>query len=581
MRDEAKTTAKIAGGVAGVVATVLVVVAPGFGFGGLDLGRSTSGARDGPRSEVTFADDIAPIVERECVVCHNAEGSAPFSLTRYDQVRDKADRIARATTARAMPPWLPAAEPGTFAGERILTEEEIGKIRSWVEAGSPPGDTARLELSAEQAGWDPGEPDLVVGLPSIQLPADGADRYRNLVVSIPVPERRWVEYVELRPGSRTAVHHARMMIDTTRSSAELAAEDPEPGFDGMDLLSSATNPPGHFIGWTPGKTRLEPLEGMAWPLEPGTDLVVQLHLRTTGEPEEVAAEVAFHFADEPARRHPAVLVVSSLIIDIPPGEPEYTVSNSFTLPVDVEVLSVYPHAHFLGKDLQAYAILPDGRERSLIRIPDWDFNWQDDYRFARPLSLPAGTQIVKRFVYDNSAGNPRNPSDPPKRVVYGSNSDDEMADLILQVLPQSDADRETLLRAQAWQHESEDMAYLAHVEHAAGAAALANDDLDEATHRFQEALQYRADHVPSLVGLARTFGRRGDWSSSLLIARQAELMSGGSDARALDVLSAAQAAVGDVPAAVASAQQGLTLARASGDDALAAVFEARLRQLGG
>lgn len=581
MRDEVRTRTKVAAGAVGVAVTALAVVVPGFVPGGLGFGRDAAGEGDGLGLDVDFAQDVAPIVERECVVCHSEEGSAPFSLTSYDEVRDKADRIVRATSAGAMPPWLPAGEPGTFAGERRLEQDEIRRIRAWVDGGAPAGDTLGLKLSAERHGWDPGDPDLVVSLPTIQLPAEGADRYRNLVVSIPVSERRWVEYVELRPGSRTAVHHARMMIDTTTSSADLAAEDPEPGFDGMDLLSNATNPPGHFIGWTPGKTRLEPLEGMAWPLDPGTDLVVQLHLRTTGEAEEVAAEVAFHFADEAAARRPAVLVISSLIIDIPPGEPEYAVSNSFTLPVDVELLSVYPHAHFLGKDLQAYAVLPDGRERSLIHIPDWDFDWQDDYRFARPVFLPAGTQIVKRFTYDNSAANPRNPSDPPRRVVYGSNSDDEMADLILQVLPRNGSDREVLLQAQAWQHESEDMAYLAHVEHAAGAAALTEGDLEGATRRFQEALQYRADHVPSLVGLAMTFGRRGDWSSSLLIARQAELMSGGSDPSALDVLSAAHAALGQVADARASAERGLRMARAAGDQALAAVFEARLRQLGG
>ena len=571
MRDETRSTVKVAAGVAGVVVTVLAVVVPGFGFEALGFGGD---------DDVTYADDVHPIVERECVVCHNAEGSAPFSLTSFTDVRDEADRIARVTAARAMPPWLPSAEAGTFAGERILDEDEIAAIQAWVAAGAPPGDTARLEAVADLPGWDPGEPDLVVALPPVDLPAEGPDRYRNLVVSIPVTERRWVEYVELRPGSRTAVHHARMMIDTTDSSAELDAQDPEPGFDGMDLLSNASNPPGHFIGWTPGKTRLEPLDGMPWPLEPGTDLVVQLHLRTTGEAEEVAGEVAFHFADEPAERHPAILVISSLIIDIPAGEAEYTVTNAFTLPVDVEVLSVYPHAHFLGTDLRAYAVLPDGRERSLIHIPEWDFDWQDDYRFARPVFLPAGTQIVKRFTYDNSSANPRNPSDPPRRVVYGSNSDDEMADLILQVLPRNEADREALLQAQAWQHESEDMAYLAHVEHAEGAAALAQGDLDTATRHFQEALQYRADHVPALVGLARTFGERGDWSSSLLIARQAEMMSAGSDASAFDVLSAAHAALGDGTAAVAAAEQGLALSRSAGDEALVAVFEARLRQLG-
>jgi hypothetical protein len=530
---------------------------------------------------VTFADDIAPILARECVRCHNPDSWAPFSLTSYEDARSRADRIVEATRRRAMPPWLPADEPGTFQGERRLSDAEIELIAAWAEAGAPPGDLTAVDLTHVDMGWDPGEPDLVVKLPTYPLPAEGPDRYRNLVVPIPVSERRWVEYVELRPGSRSAVHHARMMVDTTSSSADLAAEDPEPGFDGMELLSNATNPDGHFIGWTPGKTRLEPLEGMAWPLDPGTDLVVQLHLRTTGRAEEIAADVALHFADGPPTRHPAILVISSLMIDIPPGATDYTVTNSFTLPVDVDVLSIYPHAHYLGKDLRSYAILPDGRERTLIHIPDWDFNWQDDYRFTRPVSLPAGTEIVKQYSYDNSADNPSNPSDPPRRVVYGSNSDDEMADLILQVLPRNEADRTELLQAQAWQHESEDMAYMAHSEYTSGRAALESGDLDAATHHFQEALQYRADHIGSLVGLARIFGRRDDWQSSLFIARQAVTMSNGEEPAALDALSAAQAALGRTREAVESAERGLALARSRGDAELVATLEARLERLRG
>lgn len=561
--------------------TITGVAAVGVLGVALSLGVPGAGATARADAEVTFADDIAPIVRRECVSCHVADGPAPFSLATYEDVRGEADRIVRIVTRRAMPPWLPADEPGTFQGERLLSDQEIALFQAWAEQGAPAGDLSRLGDVPESRGWDPGEPDLVVPLPSYDLPAEGEDRYRNLVVSIPVEERRWVEYVELRPGSRSAVHHARVMIDTTRSSQALASEDPEPGFDGMELLSDAMNPPGHFIGWTPGKTRLEPLDGMAWPLEPGTDLVVQLHLRPTGETEEVAAEVDFHFSDEPPSRHPAVLVISSLIIDIPPGATDYAVTNSFILPVDVEVLSIYPHAHFLGKDLRAWAVLPNGRERPLIHIPDWDFNWQDDYRFVEPVFLPAGTRIVKRFSYDNSADNPNNPSDPPRRVVYGSNSDDEMADLILQVLPGNPADREELLQAQAWQHETEDMAYLAWDEHSRGAAAMEAGELDAATRHFQEALQYRADHVPSLVGLARIFGQRSDWQSSLLIARQAEMMAGGDDPAAFDVLSAAQAALGQTRDAVASARQGVSLARAQGDRAMVEVLEERLRRLGG
>lgn len=554
-------------------------LAPGDATGG---GDAASPHEVGPTpSDVTFADDIAPLVARECVACHNPEGWAPFSLTTYDDVRRRADRIVEATRSRAMPPWLPANEPGTFQGERHLTDREIDLFRQWVTEGTAPGDLSSVDLSSIESGWDPGEPDLVVTLPTYALPAEGEDVYRNLVVSIPVTETRWVEYVDLRPGSTTAVHHARMMVDTTASSRTLAEASDGPGFDGMELRGNATDPPGHFIGWTPGKTRLEPLEGMAWQLDPGTDLVVQLHLRTSGVAEEVTAEVEFHFAADPPTRDPAILVISSLMIDIPPGATDYSVTNSFTLPVSVDVLSIYPHAHYLGKELRATAILPNGREISLIRIPRWDFNWQDDYRFARPVPLPRGTTIVKEFSYDNSVDNPNNPSDPPRRVVYGSNSDDEMADLILQVLPRDEEDRSELLAAQAWQHESEDMAYMAHSEFVQGRSALDSGDLDRATRHFQEALQYRSDHVGSLVGLARVFEQRGDAQSSLLIARQGVMMSNGQDARALDALAVAQASLGQTREALQTAEQALRLAGDAGDETLVTSLEALIERLRG
>lgn len=550
------------------------------------LGVTVAGAR-GERAderaipdEVTWAAHVGPVVARACLDCHGADPLAPFSLLTYEDAAERADRIARATSVRRMPPWLPRAEHGTFAGERLLSDREVELFRVWAEGGAPAGtpSPAALVPSADDA-WLPGEPDLIVTLPTYPLPAEGHDVYRNLVVEIPVDETRWVEYVELRPGSRTAVHHARMMVDVSSSSRELDLGDPAPGFDGMELTSNATNPDGHFIGWTPGKTRLPPLDGMAWRLEPGTDLVVQLHLRTSGEPQDVTAQVEFHFADRPPTRRPAILVVSSLQIDIPAGATDYTVSNSFTLPVDVEVLSVYPHAHYLGKDLRATALLPSGGEIPLIHIPDWDFNWQDDYRFAEPIVLPAGTTILKEFSFDNSAQNPHNPADPPERVVYGSNSDDEMADLILQVVPKNDADRERLLQAQAWQHEAEDMAYMAELEYGQGASAFEQGALDVATRHFQEALQYRADHVGSLVGLAEIFVQRGDAPSALIIARQGVTMSNRQDARALAALAMAQALSGATGEARGTAAEAIARARAVGDPDVIEAVESRLARI--
>lgn len=567
---------RVQGLLALVLCPSLVVACAGLGA------EDGSKAADAPIPDtVTWSEHVAPILERECVACHREGGVGPFSLTNFEGARSNADRIVRATTAGIMPPWLPERGHDAFAGARELSDREVAILKAWAEGGALSGVGADVGLEVPESVWEPGSPDLVVRLPAYTLPAEGYDVYRNLVVPIDVEETVWVEYVDLRPGEKNVVHHARMMVDTTASSRELAAQDAAPGFDGMELLSNAANPDGHFIGWTPGKTRLRPIDGMAWRLDPGTDLVVQLHLRTTGSEEVVEAEVDFHFADEPPDKHPAVLVVSTLMIDIPPGERAYTATNSFTLPVPVDVLSIYPHAHYLGKELKATAVLPDGREVTLIRIPDWDFNWQDDYRFAEPVSLPAGTTILKEFTFDNSAENPRNPSDPPRRVVYGSNSDDEMADLILQVLPRNEEERVELLTAQAWQHDAEDMAYLSNAEFVLGEEARARGELDLARGHYQEALSYRADHIGSLVGLSGIFAQLGDGASALLIARQAVSMSGASDPAAFEALSGAFEAMGARRDAIAAAEEARTLAEAAGDDEAVTRIVARLVTLRG
>ncbi len=558
----ARTRSLLAAGVGGSIA---LAIALGWS-GTVPLATTT----------VTYAADVAPILYGSCAGCHRPGGSAPFSLLTYQDARSRADRIARATSRRAMPPWLPSGE-AVFVGERRLSDAQIETLVRWAEAGAPEGDLAMAPAPPESPGpWPLGTPDLVLPVPRYSLPAEGRDVYRNLVVPIPLTETRWVEAVELSPGNRKVVHHARMMVDTSGTSRALDREDEAPGFDGMELRSAATNPDGHFVGWTPGKVSLPPRAGLAWRVDPGTDLVLQLHLRTTGQEEEVDAEVGLYFADRPPDRSPVILIVSSLMIDLPPGVRDHHVTNSYTLPVDVEVLSVYPHAHYLGRHLRGVAHLPDGGTRQLIDIPAWDFNWQDEYRYREPLALPAGTVISMDFSFDNSPENAHNPSDPPVRVRYGSTSNDEMADLILQVLPRRAADRARLVSDQAWTIESENMAYMAYTAFDAGSNQLAEGRLDQAIRQFQEALQYRSDHVGALLGLSAAFARKGDGPSSLVIAGQAVSLTGRRNAGALDALAAAHYVAGESEQAVLVAREALGIATAGGEQVLADSIRARI-----
>lgn len=389
----------------------------------------------------TFARDVAPILFEHCAVCHRPGEAAPFALLDYADARKRADQIAIVTGSGFMPPWLPEPGYGDFVGERRLDEREIAILARWSETGTPEGDVKDLPPAPVfAAGWLLGEPDLVIGAEApYRLRADGGDDWRNLILPVPIDATRFVKSIEIRPGNPRVVHHAILRVDATRYSRRLDAKDDLPGFPGMDS-GVASNPDGHFYGWTPGRVPLPGDEDTALRLSPGADFVLQLHLYPSGKEEDVRPSVGLHFASRPPSRRQYIVTLDDVTIDIPPGDADHAVEDDFTLPVDVDVLSVYPHAHFLGKTLHGFATLPDGSTRWLVRIDDWDFNWQDEYRFETPVFLPKGSTVRMRYRFDNSAANVRNPHVPPRRVTIGDRTTDEMGQLILQVLPRDAAD---------------------------------------------------------------------------------------------------------------------------------------------
>jgi tetratricopeptide (TPR) repeat protein/mono/diheme cytochrome c family protein len=397
-------------------------------------------------SPPTFSRDVAPIVFSHCVTCHHPGANSAFSLVTYSDVRPRAKAIATAITSRYMPPWKP--EDGysdELVGRRRLTDQEIETIQRWVASGAPEGDVAALPASPSWAdGWRLGKPDLVVRMPeAFDVPGDGPDIFRIFVVPIPADAPRYIKAIEFIPGTR-AVHHANIRLDETRMSRQLDEQDPRPGYDGL-LARTAHFPDGYFFGWTPGQLSTASDE-FAWRLNPGTDMVLQLHLRPTGRPEHVQASIGLYFASGPPRQTPVMLRLGKQDIDIPSGQRDYVATDSYILPVDVEVHGVQPHAHYRARDVIGFATLPNQTTKGLIHIPDWDFDWQDTYRYVKPFILPKGTTLTMRYTYDNSDTNRRNPQLPPQRVHWGQNSSDEMGDLWIQVVPRSRADLDLLTR---------------------------------------------------------------------------------------------------------------------------------------
>jgi Flp pilus assembly protein TadD/mono/diheme cytochrome c family protein len=389
----------------------------------------------------TWSHDIAPIVYKNCATCHHTGGAGPFSLLTYGDAKRWAPQILTVTQSRFMPPWLPEPDYGDFADVRRLSDSDVALLKRWINSGMAAGDLSAAPPPPHyDATWQNGKPDLVLKVSKpFTLPAGGTDVFRNLILPYPLDKTHYIRAMEIRPGAPQVVHHANVLVDRTASLRRQHPGDWQTGIAGMELLVDAGNkfePDSHFLFWKPDTPVLVEPEGMPWRLDPGNDIILNIHLKPSGKPETLDAEIGLYFTPNPPTRQPMLISLErDDQLDIPPGDANFKVEDSLTLPVDVDVLGVYPHAHYLGRDLQGWATLPNGEKKWLVWIRSWDIDRQSVYRYREPLFLPAGTVLHMRYIYDNSAANPHNPHNPPIRVRAGNRSEDEMAHLWLQVLP--------------------------------------------------------------------------------------------------------------------------------------------------
>jgi Flp pilus assembly protein TadD len=400
----------------------------------------------------TFVRDVAPIIYQHCASCHHSNqtgtlalcGNNAFSLLGYNDVKRRAPEIARVTRDRAMPPWLPEPGYGDFVDEYQLSEAEIRTLSEWAREGAPEGPASETPPAPKFAGgWQLGKPDLVLqAARPLSIPASGPDVFWNFIFSPDLKTTRYVRAIEVRPGSDlNLIHHANVVVDPARSARRQEIQ-PGAGFPGMDITleHSPLDIPSHFLFWKPGSAPWVEPDGFAWRLDPSSDLVLNAHFMPIGTPEHVLPSIGLYFTDKPPDRFPMVIEIENDdALDIPAGDADFGVGDDFRLPRDVDVLAVYPHAHYLGHVIEGYATLPNGQRKWLIRIPNWDPNWQAVYHYRQPIFLPKGTVISMRYHYDNSSANPHNPNVPPRRVMGGNQSTDEMAHFWLQVLPRGDA----------------------------------------------------------------------------------------------------------------------------------------------
>ncbi len=381
--------------------------------------------------ELTYAGDISAILINKCASCHQTGGIAPFALTSYEDLKKRASTIDAVVASGYMPPWKPAPNYGSFMNSRSLSMSELAKLREWISKGLKPGNLAdaqqlKQEPPHEKAIWRSGKPDLILRMPEpFKVPADGPDLYRCFVFPLNNEDARFVSHVEFHPGNAKVVHHALFFLDSLGEARKKDRQDSQPGF--ASFGGPGFLPTGGLGGWAPGNTMLPLPDGVSRLVRKNSDLVVQLHMHPDGKEELAQAELGIYFSKKTPEKLLLPLTVRSRKIDIAPGEKNYELKASTTVPNDFELLQVAPHAHLLCKEIECHAITPDAKEIPLIWIKSWDFNWQEQYAYEKPIHLPKGTVLSARFVYDNSDANFRNPNNPPKRVKWGEQTTDEMA----------------------------------------------------------------------------------------------------------------------------------------------------------
>lgn len=398
-------------------------------------------AADAP---VTFYRDVLPVFQSHCQSCHRPGQVGPFSLASYKSAARWGELCVEEVEAKRMPPWKPAPND-LLAGNRSLPPEAAKVLKQWVARGMPEGDPKDAPPPAKFSDeWAFGEPDLILEAPEdITVDATGPDLFRVVVFPTNLTEDKFVVAVEVKPGNPRVVHHTVNLIDRTGLARKLQAEaeakrkpdDPDRG-PGYSVKMGFGFPPdiaGMLGGWAPGLLPKKLPDGVGQRLPKGADLCVQFHYHRTGRVEKDRTKVGLYFAKKPVAERFLTIPVPGLFWAIPAGAKEHVVDSSWRATEDLTVYRLMPHMHLLGKDIELFATAPGGKEQSLIRVPAWDYNWQEQYDLKEPLKLPRGTVLRVRATFDNSAGNPLNPSSPPKTARLGEQTTDEMCFVFLGV----------------------------------------------------------------------------------------------------------------------------------------------------
>lgn len=379
---------------------------------------------------VSWNGRVKHIVEKTCVPCHTGTGVGPVKLISYSDVFGMATKISALVSNRTMPPWQ-AEDIGKFHDDPSLSLNDIQTLELWFKRGLPIGGKfpSTLPIPIQTSGsWDMGAPGTEIKMPTPYVtPSSGKDHYRCFVFKNITDRDRWMNGIAFQPGATQSVHHVSAFIDTSGAARKMDDADPGAGYTNP----TPGNGPGfkdYYVigGWTPGHKPRKLPPGSGIPIPKGADLVVEVHYHLTGKEEIDSTTTGLYFTDDPVDKRYRVGDVGTYNIAIKANDPKGKADASAVINSNVSIHSITPHLHLLGRTMKVTAELPNGELITIINIRRWDFRWQPSYRFLKPLQLPRGTRIDVIATYDNTSENLDNPHTPPRDIIWGEGTDEEM-----------------------------------------------------------------------------------------------------------------------------------------------------------
>ncbi len=407
---------------------------------GVFLMQDDGQASDKSAPSVTFSKDVAPIIFKNCVVCHQPGETAPMAFLNYKQVRPWAKSIREVVANRQMPPWHADSRHGEFINDRRLSQKDIDTLVAWVNQGAKEGDPKEMPPAPRlrEEGWSIGKPDVILPLTEEYIvPADGSVDYQHFIVHTNFTEDKYIQAAEIKRGNPALVHHVIVTViepgkgpmppeGLLRTNGAGLGENQGSNREGGGAARGrAGNPDGMLVGWAPGMSPLTLRPGIAKLIKKGSALVFQMHYTTNGTAGKDRTSLGLVFAKAPVEKRFITTGAFSRGLAIPPNDPSYESRSSFTFAEDSHIWGFMPHMHLRGKDFEYKLVLPDGTSKVLLAVPKFDFNWQLNYWLKEPVAAPKGSKIECVAHHDNSTGNKFNP-DPTKEVRWGPQTWEEM-----------------------------------------------------------------------------------------------------------------------------------------------------------